>query len=120
MDFSLSEEQQMLKDSVQRFVRDEYELETRRKLVASDTGYSEENWAKMAELGWLALSLPEEYGGIGGGPVDTMVLMEEFGRGLVVEPYMTSIVIGGGFLMAAGSAAQSTRTKGRFAASPAR
>ncbi len=108
MDFSLSEEQQMLKDSVQRFVRDEYQLETRRKLVASDTGYSEKNWAKMADLGWLALSLPEDFGGIGGGPVDTMVLMEEFGRGLVVEPYMTSIVIGGGFLMAGGSTAQKT------------
>ena len=67
MDFSLSEEQQLLKDSVQRFVRDEYELESRRKLVASDTGYSEENWAKMAELGWLAMPLPEEFGGIGGG-----------------------------------------------------
>ena len=67
MDFSLSEEQQLLKDSVQRFVREEYELEARRKLVASDIGYSEEHWAKMAELGWLALSLPEEYGGIGGG-----------------------------------------------------
>ena len=116
MDFSLSEEQQMLKDSVQRFVRDEYELESRRKLVASDIGYSEDHWAKMAELGWLALSLPEEYGGIGGGPVDTMVLMEEFGRGLVVEPYMTSIVIGGGFLMAAGSKEQKTALLPKLAA----
>jgi pimeloyl-CoA dehydrogenase small subunit len=116
MDFSLSEEQQMLKDSVQRFIRDEYELEARRKLVASDVGYSEANWAKMAELGWLALSLPEEYGGIGGGAVDTMVLMEEFGRGLVVEPYMTSIVIGGGFLMAGGSAAQKTELLPKLAA----
>ena len=68
MDFSLSEEQQLLKDSVQRFVREEYELDTRRALVASDIGYSEENWKKMAELGWLAVALPEEYGGIGGGP----------------------------------------------------
>ena len=106
MDFSLSEEQQLLKDSVQRFVREEYELDTRRTLVASDIGYSEENWKKMAELGWLAIALPEEYGGIGGGPIDTMVLMEEFGRGLVVEPYMSSIVIGGGFLMAGGTKGQ--------------
>ena len=106
MDFSLSEEQQLLKDSVQRFVREEYELNTRRTLVASDIGYSEENWKKMAELGWLAIALPEEYGGIGGSPIDTMVLMEEFGRGLVVEPYMSSIVIGGGFLMAGGTKAQ--------------
>ncbi|MDP6567134.1 MAG: acyl-CoA dehydrogenase family protein [Alphaproteobacteria bacterium] len=102
MDFSLSEEQQLLKDSVQRFVREEYELESRRKLVASDAGYSEEHWAMMAELGWLAVALPEEYGGIGGGPVETMVLMEEFGRGLVVEPYLASIVLGGNFLMAGG------------------
>ncbi len=116
MDFSLSEEQQLLKDSVQRFVREEYELEARRKLVASDIGYSEEHWAKMAELGWLALSLPEEYGGIGGGPVDTMVLMEELGRGLVVEPYLTSVVIGGGFLMAAGSKEQKTELLPKLAA----
>ena len=116
MDFSLSEEQQLLKDSVQRFVREEYQLEARRKLVASDTGYSEDHWAKMAELGWLALSLPEEYGGIGGGPVDTMVLMEELGRGLVVEPYLTSVVIGGGFLMAAGSKEQKTELLPKLAA----
>ena len=60
----------------------------------------------MAELGWLALAFPEEYGGIGGSPIDTMVLMEEFGRGLIVEPYLSSIVIGGGFLMSGGSEEQ--------------
>ena len=106
MDFSLSEEQQMLKDSVDRFVREEYELESRRKLVASDEGFSRENWAKMAELGWLAVALPEEHGGIGGGPVDTMVIMEGFGSGLVVEPYLSSVVLGGNFLVEGGSAGQ--------------
>ena len=116
MDFSLSEEQQLLKDSVQRFVRDEYALEARRKLVASDIGYSEDNWAKMAELGWLAMPLPEEFGGIGGGAVETMVLMEEFGRGLVVEPYMSSIVMGGGFLVAGGSKEQKTELLPKLAA----
>ena len=95
MDFSLSEEQQLLKDSVDRFIREEYELSKRRALVASNDGYSEENWSKMAELGWLAASLPEEYGGFGGGPVDTMVVMESFGRGLVVEPYYATVVLGG-------------------------
>ena len=105
MDFSLSEEQQMLKDSVDRFVREEYELDKRRKLVASDDGFSRDNWAKMAELGWLAVALPEEHGGIGGGPVETMVIMEGFGTGLVVEPYLSSVVLGGSFLMQGGSAA---------------
>ena len=95
MDFSLSEEQQLLKDSVDRFIREEYELSKRRALVASNDGYSKENWSKMAELGWLAASLPEEYGGFGGGPVDTMVVMESFGRGLVVEPYYATVVLGG-------------------------
>ena len=75
MDFSLSEEQQLLKDSVDRFVREEYEFDKRRALIASDDGYSDDNWAKMAELGWLGASLPEEYGGYGGGPVETMVVM---------------------------------------------
>ena len=105
MDFSLSEEQQLLKDSVDRFVREEYELEKRRKLVASDDGFSRDNWAKMAELGWLAVALPEEHGGIGGGPVETMVIMEGFGSGLVVEPYLSSIVLGGSFLLEGASAA---------------
>ena len=105
MDFSLSEEQQLLKDSVDRFIREEYELAKRRDLVASDDGYSEDNWAKMAELGWLGASLPEEYGGYGGGPVETMVMMEAFGRGLVVEPYFASVVMGGNFLVHGGEEA---------------
>ena len=67
MDFSLNEEQQLLKDSVDRFVRDNYELAQRQELVASDEGFSRSHWATMAELGWLGAALPEEYGGIGGG-----------------------------------------------------
>ena len=102
MDFSLSEEQQLLKDSVDRFVREEYEFDKRRALIASDDGYSDDNWAKMAELGWLGASLPEEYGGYGGGPVETMVGMEAFGRGLVVEPYCATVVMGGNFLIRGG------------------
>lgn len=103
MDFSLSEEQQLLKDSVDRFIREEYDLESRRKLVATEEGFSRDHWKKMAELGWLGVSLPEDFGGIEGGPVETMVIMEGFGEGLVVEPYLPTVVLGGNFLMEAGS-----------------
>ncbi len=108
MDFSLSEEQQLLKDSVARFVRENYDLEARRKLIASEPGYSEEHWTQMADLGWLGVALPEAYGGIDGGAVETMVIMEEFGRGLVVEPYFPSVVLGANLVMLAGSEAQKT------------
>ncbi len=106
MDFSLSTEQTLLKDSVERFVQDEYEFETRRKLTASEEGFSRDNWAKFAELGWLSMPLAEDYGGLGGGPVETMILMEAFGAGLVVEPYLPTVVLGAGLVEAAGSEAQ--------------
>ncbi|HZD26281.1 MAG TPA: acyl-CoA dehydrogenase family protein [Alphaproteobacteria bacterium] len=108
MDFSLSEEQQLLKDSVDRFVREEYELEKRRKLVASEDGFSRDNWRRMAEYGWLGAAMPEEYGGIAGGPVETMVIMEGVGTGLMVEPYLPTVVLGGNFLLQAGSDVQKT------------
>lgn len=103
MDFSLNEEQQLLKDSVDRFVRENYGLADRRKLVASADGFGRDNWRVMAELGWLGAALPEEYGGIGGGPVETMVIMEGFGRGLVVEPYFASVVLGGNLILQGGT-----------------
>jgi alkylation response protein AidB-like acyl-CoA dehydrogenase len=103
MDFSLSDEQQLLKDSVDRFVRENYGLADRRKAVAAEDGFSRAHWRTMAELGWLGAALPEEYGGIGGGPVETMVIMEGFGRGLVVEPYFASVVLGGNLVLAGGS-----------------
>ncbi|MFT5447594.1 MAG: alkylation response protein AidB-like acyl-CoA dehydrogenase [Gammaproteobacteria bacterium] len=106
MDFTLSEEQQLLKDSADRFVRESYPLETRRELVASELGYSEQNWRQMAELGWLGVTVPEEYGGIGGGATEVMVLMEAFGAGLVLEPYLSGVVLGGNLLTQAGSNAQ--------------
>ena len=102
MDFSLSEEQQLLKDSVDRFVREAYEFDKRRALAQSADGFSRDNWSQMAELGWLAVSLPEEFGGIGGGPVETMIIMEALGSGLVLEPYLASVVMGGGALMLGG------------------
>jgi alkylation response protein AidB-like acyl-CoA dehydrogenase len=98
MNFELSEEQKLIQDSVARFVQDNYELETRRKLAEKDPGFSREHWASMAELGWLALPFPEADGGFGGNQIDVMVVMEQFGKGLVLEPYLASIVMGGGAL----------------------
>jgi alkylation response protein AidB-like acyl-CoA dehydrogenase len=96
MNFDLSDEQRLIAESIQRFVQDNYGLETRRKLAAKKPGFSAEYWANMAELGWLALPFPEAHGGFGGNQIDTMVVMEQFGRGLVLEPYLASIVLGGG------------------------
>jgi alkylation response protein AidB-like acyl-CoA dehydrogenase len=106
MNFDFSEEQTMLRDSVARFVQDDYDFDTRRAIVASDPGMSRENWATFAELGWLSVPFAEEHGGFGGGPIDVMVMMEEFGRGLVVEPYFATVVLFGGLLRAAGSESQ--------------
>ena len=106
MNFSLDEGQQLLKDSVERFVRETCSLDRRRALVESAPGYSERSWQRMAELGWLGAGVPESHGGTGGGPVETMVLMEAFGSGLVVEPYLPSVVLGGNLVAAAGSEAQ--------------
>lgn len=106
VDFSLSEEQQLLKDSLDRFVREHYSLDQRRKLVASDNGYSKENWAQFAELGWLAIPIDPEYDGIGGGPLEIMLVMEAIGRGLVVEPYLATVVLGAGLVSASGNGTQ--------------
>ncbi|MEL7043906.1 MAG: acyl-CoA dehydrogenase, partial [Pseudomonadota bacterium] len=103
MNFDFTEEQTMLRDSVARFVQDDYDFDKRRAIVASDEGMSRENWKTFAELGWLSVPFDEEHGGFGGGPVDLMVMMEEFGKGLVVEPYFATVVLFGGLLRAAGS-----------------
>ncbi|MEQ8347983.1 MAG: acyl-CoA dehydrogenase family protein [Sneathiellaceae bacterium] len=106
MDFSLSDEQKLLSDSVQRFVRERYEFETWRSLAKSDDGFSRENWAQMAELGWFGISFPEEVGGLGGSPVDTMIMVEEMGKGNVLEPFVSSVVLCGTLVAKAGSDAQ--------------
>lgn len=98
MNFNFSEEQNMLKDSVARFVQDEYDFETRRKAVASDEGFSLKNWQTFAELGWLSIPFAEEQGGFGGGAIDTMVVMEELGKGLVAEPFVATVLLFGGLL----------------------
>ncbi|HAL41107.1 MAG TPA: pimeloyl-CoA dehydrogenase small subunit, partial [Gammaproteobacteria bacterium] len=94
MNFDLSEEQQLLQDSVARFIEDNYALETRQHLVASDLGFSEPYWQTMADLGWLGINVPEAHGGIGGNQSDTMVLMQALGQGLVLEPIFASAILG--------------------------
>lgn len=106
MDFELSPEQRMLKDSVARFVQDEYEFVRCRAVVESEEGFSREHWRTFAELGWLGIAVPETYGGLGGDAVDIMIVMEAFGRGLVPEPYLTTAVVGSGLLRTLGSESQ--------------
>lgn len=106
MDLSFTEEQTLLKDSVQKFIEDNYDISERNKLTATDEGFSRDNWKQYADLGWLAMPFPEEDGGIGGTPVDTMVVMEEFGKGLVVEPFLATVVMAGGAISEFGTTAQ--------------
>lgn len=119
MDLSYSEDQTLLADSVARFVRNEYGFETRRALAAGDAGFDAANWKAFAELGWLAIPFAEADGGLGGDPVATMVLMEQFGRGLVVEPYVPGILLGGALVAAAGDEAQRRRLLGGLIAGDA-
>lgn len=100
MDFNFTEEQTMIRDSLARLIKDQYDFDTRRKVVASKEGWRPEMWAQFAELGLLAAPFSEEDGGLGGGPIDAMVVMEEFGKGLVVEPFLQTVVLAGGFLKA--------------------
>jgi alkylation response protein AidB-like acyl-CoA dehydrogenase len=95
VDFSYSEEQQMLQESVQKFVMQKYDFYTRDDIIKSEAGYSAENWTMFGELGWLTVPFTEEDGGFGGNAVDLMVMMEEFGKGMLVEPYLSCAVMGG-------------------------
>ena len=106
MDFSFTEEQNLLRNSVQKFVQNGYGFDARRAIIKSETGLKRENWATFAELGLLAAPFTEDQGGLGGGPIETMIIMEEFGRGLVVEPFLGTVVLGGGFLRHGASKAQ--------------
>jgi len=106
MDFSFTEEQVLLRNTVQSFLQDKYDFDTRRKISKSAEGWKPEYWQQFAELGLLAVPFSEEQGGLGGGAVETMIVMEEFGSALVIEPYVETIVLAGGFLRELGSAAQ--------------
>ena len=103
MNFELSEEQKMIQQNVERFVQDNYDLPKRVELSSQDPGYSKDYWNSMAELGWLGLPFNEEDGGFGGNQIDTLVIMEQFGKGLVLEPFLANVVLGGGAIQMGGS-----------------
>jgi alkylation response protein AidB-like acyl-CoA dehydrogenase len=106
MDFSFTEEQNLLRDSVRKFVEKSYPWDKRKALLESDTGFSLDNWRAFAELGWTALPFSEADGGIGGSAIDTMIVLEELGKGLVLEPYLSSVVFAGGILRRADAGAR--------------
>ena len=106
MDFNFTEEQTLLENMVTSFVRDNYPWEAREAIVKTEEGWKPENWSQFAELGLLGVPFAEEFGGLGGSVVDTMIVMEQFGKGLVVEPYMPSVVLAGGIISSLGSKEQ--------------
>ena len=109
MNFDRTEEQHQLAASIARFVERDYDFAARRRIVASAEGWSRAVWRTMAELGLLGLPLPAEFGGFGGGAVDTMAVMEAIGAALIVEPYLPTVGLGAQFVARAGTAAQKQR-----------
>src|SRR5471032_91583 len=106
MDLTLSDEQRLLRESVDRFIAETYDADHRRRVASDPLGFSPDIWKKFAELGWLALPIDEAHGGLGAGAIETGILMEAFGRGLVTEPYLSTVVIGAGLISECGSDAQ--------------
>ncbi|HBF54243.1 MAG TPA: pimeloyl-CoA dehydrogenase small subunit, partial [Afipia sp.] len=106
MDFDLSEEQRLLKDSVEGLLADSYDFDQRKKYAKEKGGWSKAVWNKLAEQGLLGLPFSEEDGGFGAGAVETSIVMEALGRALLLEPYLATVVLGGGFLRHGGSAEQ--------------
>ncbi len=116
MDFDLNDDQRLLKDSVDRLISDKYGFDQRRGFMAEPGGWSRAMWAQFAELGLLGLPFSEELGGFGGGPVESMIVAEAFGRALVVEPYLATVVLGGGLIRRAADAAMQAELLGQVAA----
>jgi len=108
MDFELSDEQRLLRDSVNRLLADLYDFAQRRGYLAEPEGWSTALWSRYAEQGLLGLAFAEEYGGFGGGPIEVMLVMEAFGRVLALEPYLATVVLAGTALRLAGSETQKT------------
>jgi pimeloyl-CoA dehydrogenase small subunit len=106
MDFGLSEEQRLLKDSVERLLADRYDFESRKRFMQSADGWSRELWKQYADLGLLGLPFEEKHGGFGGGPVEIMIVMEAIGRALALEPFVATVLLGGGLVRHAGGDAQ--------------
>src|SRR5258708_6475452 len=103
MDLTPSDEQRLLRESAERFVSETYSADQRRRVANDPLGFSAEIWKQFAELGWLALPIPEAYGGLGGGAGETGILMEGFGRGRVSEPYLSTVVVGAALIAECGS-----------------
>jgi pimeloyl-CoA dehydrogenase small subunit len=106
VDFDLTDEQRLLKDSVDRLIADNYQFDQRKRYLTEPDGWSRAIWQQYADLGLLGLPFAIACGGFGGGPVDTMIVMEAFGRGLVLEPYFATVVLGGSLLRRAGTLEQ--------------
>ena len=106
MDFNFNEEQTLIQSQVAQFIQRDYEWEKRQVLVASDLGFSSENWKTFAELGWLGISLSEKSGGFGGSALESMIIMEEFGKGLVVEPFLETVILCSGLIDSCGNEEQ--------------
>ena len=106
MNLNFTEEQRQLGDMLQRFIRKDYGFEARRAIVASEAGFSRAVWSELANLGLLGLTVAEEHGGLGGTALDTFVVMEALGAGLVVEPYVSTAVLGATLVGGSGSPTQ--------------
>ena len=106
MDFEFSDEQRLLRESVDRLLADHYGFAQRRGYLATPEGWSTALWSRYAEQGLLGLPFAEEYGGVGGSAIEIMLVMEAFGRVLALEPYLATVVLGGTALRLAGSEAQ--------------
>jgi len=106
MDLTPSDEQRLLRESADRFVNETYTADHRRKIASEPLGFSTSIWKQFAELGWLAMPIAEDHGGLGGGAIEVGILMEAFGRGLVSEPYLSTVVIGASLISECGTEAQ--------------
>jgi len=106
MEIEFTEEQRILQDSVERMLKSNYDFDTRCGIAAGEEGWSRKHWQKFVDLGLLAAPFSEESGGLGGGPIATMIILEAFGRHLVVEPYFETVVLAGGLIETLGSEAQ--------------
>ena len=106
MNFEFTEEQIMVRDSVARFIQDDYGFDGRQSIAASEEGISRDVWGTFAELGWLTVPFSEEDGGFGGSAVDLIIVMEEFGKGMVVEPFIVTAVLSGSLISALGTEEQ--------------
>ncbi len=105
MDFDLTDEQRLLKESVDRLILDQYQFQQRKQYMAEPAGFSATMWSRFAEQGLLGLPFPETLGGFGGGSIEMMIVTEAFGRGLVVEPFFATVILAGGLLRRAGDPA---------------